>query len=930
MTRSPRPALATRRLTLALVLGAGALTGGCSELPTVVPGVCGNGVIEPPEACDRFSDDPEAACGEPGTPAACRFVCAPDGARPTCPAGFGCGRDGTCRAASGGFRPITFAGDFLAAAHQLEVADVDGDGLADLIAFTLGGVSVRFGSADGRFLDELEFPVPLQGAEGDVTDVNADGRADILVPVGSGALVLLGQAERALVPAPFLQPVGSEDAIARIRLAEAPAEPGRLATVLVGPFASGSDPGGRGTYLEVSSLSSVGRTATTLPVGFGDGRPAVALSSRDDGALLAAVAFTGGRSVALAAFTVEAPCPGGSCWPRQSVATRRLDPPQSLAATARLETIRGRPSAREGAWSAEPGLHVADVADDDGLDVVALFADASGERHAVVWPGPSFDSAFVIDDASRARLGVNVDPNGWPLAFGELDGDGSLDTVRADGIWSSAAGRRVARPQLESWTDAVVADFNRDGRPDVAASSAFIEGVDVFFGTGLPLFNRSRIDTSAAVDRLATGDFDGDFVTDLLFAERTFEDVGGDASTLFLAPGRLQGTPGPKVTVGKLSYIQEILPLFLPGLELDLVEDVLVHSTAEVDGRGEALVALLQGSTDGRLVSFIGGDEGTSQTVRAGRLSAAGSSATDLLVARRVGADADSMSSAFVVITGDGSGVYSGANETSLELTACTRGFDLQTAAITVEPLADDDAVESLFIVDKPPCEDVSCPSTLLVSRGDAGENECWWSDLVGPPGGVPTDLVVDDIDGNGARELVVGYGFDATPIRGGVFKDLSSAARQTGLAVYWDLDVAAYGTGSGAVDEAAAFERGEVYTTATALGAEPPPEEVTPGADGVGRTNALAGVRSVRLIQADGDPEREVLVLSSDGLFVAELAKPGLTLRRLDLPFDPGVALQQVRTNDVNGDGVDDIIVSRGERFQVHLGRAAGEEAPP
>jgi hypothetical protein len=884
-------------------------------------------VLEPPEACDRFTDAPDTECGEPGTTLACRFVCAPEGGTPVCPEGYGCGRDGACRAASGAYRPVTFAGDFLASAHQLEIADVDGDGVDDLLAFTLGGVSVRFGSGDGRFVDELEFPVPLQGAEGDVADVNADGRADVLVPVGSGALVLLGQAERVLVPAPFLQAVGGEEDIARIRLAEAPAEPDRNATIIVGRLDS-TQPGERAAYLELGSAFSSGSTATVLPIDFGGGRPALAVWGAEAGPLLAAIGFTDTRPIAIATFTVDGPCPTGSCWARQAVETRRLEPPTALPSTARLASIRER-GATEDAWTPEPGIHIADVADDTNPDVLALFADATGERHAVVWPGPNFEPAFVADGLTRERLKVRLDAEGWPLGFADLDGDDAADPIRTDGIWSSVAGRLIARPRLETWTEAVVADFNRDGNPDVAASSALIEGVDVFFGTGLPLFNRSRIDTSAAVDRLATGDFDGDFVTDLLFAERTFEDVGGDASTLFLAPGRLQGVPGPKVTVGKLSYIQEILPLFLPGFELDLVQDVLVHSSPEADGSGEALIALLQGSTDGRLVSFVGGSEGTSQTVRAGRLDGAGAGAPDLLVARRVG-NADNVNSAFVVITGDGSGVYSSADETNLQLTACTRGFDLQTAAVAVEPLATDDAFDSLFIVDKPPCESDACTATLLVSRGDGGENECWWSDLAGPPGGVPTDLVVDDIDGNGAREIVVGYGFDATPIRGGVFKDLGSAARQTGLAVYWDLDVRAYEGGSGTIDDGAAFEAGEVYTTATALASASEPTEVQPGADGVGRTDVLAGVRSVSLIQADGDRAREILVLSSDGLFVAELERPGLALRPLDLPVDPAIPLQQVRATDVNGDGVDDIIVSQGERFQIHLGRAADEELRP
>jgi len=517
----------------------------------------------------------------------------------------------------------------------------------------------------------------------------------------------------------------------------------------------------------------------------------------------------------------------------------------------------------------------------------------------------------------------------WPLAFGLLDGDDRMDSVQTEGVYSTARRAFIATPLLDLWTDAVIADLNEDGFRDAAAISAFIEGVDVFIGQGQPALNRARIDTSAAVDRIAVGDFNGDFVSDLMFSERTFEDVGDDRSTVLLATGNRQGPPGPKVTVGRLSFVQDLLPVFLAAREPDLIEDLLIHSSSREDGNGDALVAQLLGSTDGRMLSLVGTADGqiaraspSSQSVRAGRLDSAGGGEIDLLVARRLGTEESSVSlNSFSVIGGDGTGTYSEADEIDLALNACTRGFDLQTSTLDVAALDESDPVESLFIIDKAPCESADCPATLLVSRGDGDDNECWWSDLVGPSGGVPTDMLVEDIDGNGRRELVVAYGFDATPIRGGVFKDASAAAQETGLAVYWDLEASAYAAGSSGVIEADdAFVGGEVYSGETAASASET-EVLEPNEDGAASSNSLAGVRSISRIQADADPDVEVVMLTSDGVFMAELVRPGLQLTLLPLPTDSAAPLQQVVSGDVNGDGVDDLIIAQGARFRVHLG---------
>src|SRR6185369_11357421 len=100
-----------------------------------------------------------------------------------------------------------------------------------------------------------------------------------------------------------------------------------------------------------------------------------------------------------------------------------------------------------------------------------------------------------------------------------------------------------------AWDRAVIADFNADGRPDVAASSSL--ALDVAFfdnagedGAGHTLLNPSTIATNGLVERLTVGDFDGDLVNDLAFTEAIDQGAKpfGYVSVAFGAPLALPRT----------------------------------------------------------------------------------------------------------------------------------------------------------------------------------------------------------------------------------------------------------------------------------------------------------------------------------------------------------------------------------------------------
>ncbi|MCB8822880.1 DUF4214 domain-containing protein [Microvirga rosea] len=88
-------------------------------------------------------------------------------------------------------------------AYPREIADVNGDGRADIVGFASGGVSVSLGQADGTFGTAFVGIYGYGTAGGwtsdntmprKLADVNGDGRADIVGFASNGVYVSLGQA----------------------------------------------------------------------------------------------------------------------------------------------------------------------------------------------------------------------------------------------------------------------------------------------------------------------------------------------------------------------------------------------------------------------------------------------------------------------------------------------------------------------------------------------------------------------------------------------------------------------------------------------------------------------------------------------------------------------------------------------------------------
>ena len=215
-----------------------------------------------------------------------------------------------------------------------------------------------------------------------------------------------------------------------------------------------------------------------------------------------------------------------------------------------------------GGLSGEPGeILPADLNGDGRVDLVVLSADL--EACALLAPADPRDpwTLAILGQAAAARSGC---------ALGDIDRDGDPDL-----LWGNGWLENPGDPLLTPWPDHAVdsnwpaenrvllADLNRDGRPDaVLASSAGAEGVTWFAAPPDPktgVWNPTPVGDQdfSGIASLQTGDFDADGDLDIFAAEDRagddpdkiviFENSGGTASVWLEIPGPATGSHRAKV-----------------------------------------------------------------------------------------------------------------------------------------------------------------------------------------------------------------------------------------------------------------------------------------------------------------------------------------------------------------------------------------------
>jgi len=602
----------------------------CADLQTLTRNVCGNGIIERGEDCDGIGID-QNTCN-----AACRLECTAAG---TCPAGWGCGNDGLCRQPTGAF--AAFGATLAVAADQLTLADFDGDGRSDVLAtrgttFTIAFLdpsglqaktsSVSFAPSDTH----LDVP-----AAGDL-DSPPDGRADLAFRLRDGLSVMRGQTDRTLSANAYSgsldKPVEAGDVLVSGNFDRDPSALGDEVLAmredglyLVHTTDQADLPTGTGQLFafpaghgKASGRIATGQLVTATPV-----PPSTTEYVGTD----IVFAFDGDDHVTVfkPRLTSYDATTGKSAYAWNYLGA--LAAPVTVALPAGA-TVKG------GAFVASSRLALGGAAEtaifiagQDSQAAPALFVTYS---LATGFTSAPTASPVVADNKAGpfTRLGgaAPSDPHlgDPPLALADLNGDGFVDLVSPFGVYlsncnsvttaslctaTSMSYLIAAQPDGASgWTDAIAV-------PEQETSGGYTVGDLILAGgdpgltylrgpvgePGFVTFATFRVPTQSPVQNLTVGDFDGDGAADVAFSQVSSRVPG--AQSLQIAFGSALGIPTAPVDLGDVGTVGQIVSgtIAEPSTYHDGVSDLLVTGTAA----GTAELFRFDGSTDRQIQSAL-------------------------------------------------------------------------------------------------------------------------------------------------------------------------------------------------------------------------------------------------------------------------------------------------------------------------------------
>jgi hypothetical protein len=587
------------------LLLAAAQAWGCTNLPDIDAGVCGNGVEEADEDCDGTS----ASCRPPGSENACRFDCSPDGngVRRACPTGYGCGlTDDVCRAHSGGFEAL--ASPATGDTFFIATADFDADQRDDVLSVELNTVGVHFSAASGENDQSatLHSP-PFEPAIGRFSDSGGAGFA----LASGGVSVQRGRLDHTLSAgayAPF--PVDS-DTVAMGIIDAKPAtyvnEVENLGSEVVA-FAPVA------TSLEVRDVIKsqdlftldVSQSEVTNEIIHADLDPAL----RPGEELI--VPKPGTDTILIFGLaSLDQPSASYMWNAAPNTWTVKLEAPDRLLVPPVV-----------GAKPAPPTVVVGFVNADGFPDLIALGGNDGDQRMLIALGDGNgqFYSSSTLFDAKLPdnRLAPFVAYNlgllgtkmarGQPLAVDDLNGDGIPDLVVEKGINLSVPGSSgnaalwFGVPADFPWHAAAIGNFNGDDYPDVVAATHDGRRVDLHVGTSKG-FNTTHISTNSKVAGFATGDFDGNLIGDVAVSETVTLADGSKEDVLSVLFGRVGGPLEPPMELGRFEKIRQIEAGSVTTFtgELDGVADIGVFASS-----GDTpTAALFVGDTQRRIESVF-------------------------------------------------------------------------------------------------------------------------------------------------------------------------------------------------------------------------------------------------------------------------------------------------------------------------------------
>jgi hypothetical protein len=445
--------------------------------------------------------------------------------------------------------------------RDLAAADVNGDGIPDLLALGRLELSLLLGHGDGTFVPEQR--VGLGGSAVAVGDLDGDGRLDLATadefggPGFSGAvLIVRGDAGG------FGIPLSLPTAGRPVSVALADLDADGVLDLLAASFTAGEVSVrfgvGDGTF-EPEQRAPVGPHPRGLAVADlnGDTVPDLVVTNTSASTVSVLLGLGAG---ALAARQPYATVPGpfavavgdlnGDGWPDLVVGSGSgLDVSILLGAGGGVF----QPEQRVAVGSGASGLRIADVNGDGRPDLVAA---GFGEAALLLGRG---DGTF---EAAQPVLGAI----GAAVALADFDGNGTLDVATAEQqqrvtvVLGTGDGTFVTRHRqlaLAAASALALGDFTGDGLIDVATVDDSSSSASLLPGQGDGTLQPAQsISVSSVAKELASADLNGDGRPDLVTANLHESDV-----SVLLATGAGGFQPERRVPVGSRPFAVAVADL---------------------------------------------------------------------------------------------------------------------------------------------------------------------------------------------------------------------------------------------------------------------------------------------------------------------------------------------------------------------------------
>ncbi|MBO9662078.1 VCBS repeat-containing protein [Dokdonella sp.] len=552
---------------------------------------------------------------------------------------------------------------------------------------------------------------------------------------------------------------------------------------------------------------------------------------------------------------------------------------------------------------------IADLNGDGKLDLVVA---GYHETEIRVYPG---DGAGGFGDPTLLDVGSGI----WPtaLALADIDGDGRLDIVTANGesatvavLVGDGAGGFAAAVNSPSgaWaTGIAIADFDGDGHLDVATANAGTRDASILFGDGSGQFATPQavsIGPESEPNAITVADVDGDGKPDLLVASSA---TGGQD----FPPPELPGTVSLLINDGSGG--------FAPAQVLSAGSgDGRAHDVAFADVTGDGKPDILLARPNANAVSILAGDGAGGFAPATNRRVAQGPYALLVVDVTGDGSDdvlaANAVSPSLSILPTDGAGgIGFSANFDSGE-------FPHAVAAGDLNHDGHPDIVSANAFGD-----DVS----VLLGDGSGGFAEA----VHYPTGSSPTGVALGDVNGDGHLDIVsANFGASSVSVLLGNGDGSFAAAATFGVGGSWESPYAV------ALGDANGDGKLDIATANTNISNESLSFLAGNGdgsfATGVvlraGEAGALRDPRGIAFADVTGDGKADIVSANSYSSDVSILAGDGAGGFADAVHFATDLGPVGVEARDVDGDGKIDLVTlnTTAQSISVLRGDGSGNYA--